>query len=151
MRASKRSVSQVVATVLLVLIVIFLIAIISLWSINFLRKNMRESREKLYCEQLELAIRQSCYNESMVRIVIKNIKDVVIEQGSMIRVEGDKADLEIPFEPFFTIDAFRSEQIDIPYDKDAIGNAKSVMFFPNTEFEGRQISCPGMKNEIEPC
>ena len=148
---NKRGVSEVIATVLLVAIVIVIIAIIATWSYNFVQEKARESREMLYCQQLDVAVRQACYEENTTKISIKNYKDITIEHDSMVRLEGDKSYADIPFPPFSTIGGLEMGQIDISYDKESIGSLKKIIFFPKLSLDNIKFFCEGIENEIKAC
>ena len=148
---NKRGVSEVIAAVLLVAIVIVIIAIIFTWSYNFVQKKARESKENLYCQELDIAVRQSCYEESTARIAIKNNKDIAVLDDSMVRLEGTTSYVEVPFPPFSTIESFEMKQIEFSYNKSIIGNIQKVMLFPKLILEGKKFFCEGIENEIKAC
>jgi len=148
---NKRGVSEVIATVLLVAIVIVIIAIIATWSYNFVQEKARESREMLYCQQLDVAVRQACYEENTTKISIKNYKDITIEHDSMVRLEGTNSYVEVPFPPFSTIESFEMGQIELSYNKSTIGDIQKIIFFPKLSLEGKKFFCEGIENEIKAC
>ena len=148
---NKRGVSEVIATVLLVAIVIVIIAIIATWSYNFVQEKARESREMLYCQQLDVAVRQACYEENTTKISIKNYKDITIEHDSMVRLEGDKSYADIPFPPFSTIGGLEMGQIELSYDKSTIGDIQKIIFFPKLSLDNIKFFCEGIENEIKAC
>ena len=148
---NKRGVSEVVAAVLLVAIVIVIIGIIAVWSFGFVQKSARESREKLYCDQLDIAIKQACYEENTTKIVIKNYKNITIEHDSVVRLEGDKSYADIPFPPFSEIGGLEMGQLEISYDKEEIGDLEKVVFFPKLSLDNIKFFCEGIENEIKAC
>jgi len=113
-----RGLSQVVSTVLIILISIMAIGMLTVFVFNVIKQqNIEEAQTALNCiTDVDVKILSACYTGNLLKIKIKNEKDIILGDFFLIDIFYFDREKETIPTPYYTIvNAYESRDLIVPY------------------------------------